>query len=43
MREAFRTGSSPTDFPEEHYEREWADRFREAQLNQRGRRGLGLD
>jgi hypothetical protein len=43
VREAFRTGSSPSDFPEEHYEREWPDRFREDQLNQTGRRGLGLD
>ena len=42
MREAFLTGFSPTDFPEEHYEREWVDRFHEDQLNQTGRRGLGL-
>ena len=27
VREAFLTGSSPSDFPEEHYEREWPDRF----------------
>jgi len=42
VREAFLTGSSPTDFPEEHYERAWVDRFHEDQLNQTGRRGLGL-
>jgi hypothetical protein len=42
VRDAFLTGSSPSDFPEEHYEREWADRFHEDQLNQTGRRGLGL-
>ena len=40
--EAFRTGSSPSDFPEEHYERQWANRFREADLNDTGRRGLGI-
>ena len=27
VREAFRTGSSPSDFPEENYERDWANRF----------------
>ena len=43
VRDAFLTGSSPGDFPEEHYEREWVNRFREDQLNQTGRRGLGLD
>jgi hypothetical protein len=42
VRAAFRTGSSPSDFPEEHYEREWPDRFAEADLNDIGRRGLGL-
>jgi Gig2-like len=42
VREAFLTGSSPTDFPEEHYERAWVDRFHEDQLNETGRRGLGL-
>lgn len=41
--EAFRTGSSPNDFPEEHYEREWENRFREQDLNETGRRGLGLE
>ena len=42
VREAFLTGSSPTDFPAEHYEREWDDRFQPDQLNATGRRGLGL-
>ena len=42
VREAFLSGSSPSDFPEEHYEREWPDRFTEADLNDTGRRGLGL-
>ena len=40
--EAFTTGSSPSDFPEEHYERGWAGRFTTDQLNAAGRRGLGL-
>jgi hypothetical protein len=43
VREAFLTGSSPSDFPEEHYERDWPDRFRVEDLNEIGRRGLGLD
>jgi hypothetical protein len=43
VREAFRTGSSPDDFPAEHYERAWADRFSPEDLNETGRRGLGLD
>ncbi len=43
VREAFATGSSPSDFPEENYERDWADRFAPDQLNETGRRGLGLD
>jgi hypothetical protein len=42
VREAFETGSSPADFPEEHYEREWPDRFGLADLNETGRRGLDL-
>ena len=36
------TGSSPSDFPEEHYERDWDNRFSPDQLNTTGRRGLGL-
>jgi uncharacterized protein DUF1479 len=43
IREAFLTGSSPSDFPEEHYERTWANRFQVQDLNETGRRGLGLD
>ncbi|GAA0910917.1 DUF1479 domain-containing protein [Virgisporangium ochraceum] len=43
VRDAFRSGSSPGDFPAEHYERTWPDRFREDDLNEVGRRGLGLD
>src|SRR3954464_7565160 len=42
VREAFATGSSPTDFPAEHYERDWPNRFTPGQLNDTGRRGLGL-
>jgi hypothetical protein len=42
LREAFLNGDSPSDFPEEHYERDWPDRFQPAQLNERGRRGLGM-
>ena len=41
--EAFRTGSSPSDFPAEHYERTWPNRFPVEGLNATGRRGLGLD
>jgi hypothetical protein len=43
LQEAFRTGSSPTDFPDEHYERTWANRFSAAELNTNGRRSLGID
>ncbi|MBZ4015708.1 DUF1479 domain-containing protein [Streptomyces purpurogeneiscleroticus] len=43
VRNAFVTGSSPADFPEEHYERDWTGRFTVDQLNESGRRGLGLD
>jgi Protein of unknown function (DUF1479) len=42
VREAFLDGDSPSDFPEEHYERSWPDRFRPEQLNETGRRGLGM-
>ena len=42
VREAFRTGSSPSDFPDENYERDWRGRFRFEDLSQIGRRGLGL-
>jgi hypothetical protein len=42
VREAFLTGSSPSDFPAEHYERPWTNRFHLEDLNETGRRGLGL-
>ncbi|RJS93626.1 DUF1479 domain-containing protein [Salinisphaera sp. Q1T1-3] len=40
--EAFTEGRSPDDFPEEHYETAWNDRFGPAELNAYGRRGMGL-
>jgi Gig2-like len=43
VREAFITGSSPSDFPAENYERDWHNRFQPGDLNQTGRRGLDLD
>ncbi|MDQ0381266.1 DUF1479 domain-containing protein [Amycolatopsis thermophila] len=42
VREAFLSGSSPADFPAEHYERTWTGRFTYDQLNDTGRRGLGF-
>ena len=42
VREAFVTGSSPSDFPAEHYERTWTNRFHLEDLNETGRRGLGF-
>ncbi|MGD0603987.1 MAG: DUF1479 domain-containing protein [Streptosporangiaceae bacterium] len=42
VREAFLTGSSPGDFPDENYECDWPNRFQFDDLNQTGRRGLGL-
>jgi Protein of unknown function (DUF1479) len=42
VRDTFLSGSSPTDFPEEHYERTWTDRFAIDDLNDIGRRGLGM-
>jgi hypothetical protein len=42
VREAFITGSSPSDFPDENYERQWSNRFRFDDLNSIGRRGLEL-
>jgi hypothetical protein len=42
VRDAFLTGSSPSDFPAEHYERAWPNRFQPGDLNAAGRRGLGL-
>jgi hypothetical protein len=43
VRDAFVTGSSPSDFPDENYERDWPNRFRSEDLNNTARRGLGLD
>jgi hypothetical protein len=43
VRAAFATGSSPGDFPAENYERDWTGRFGPGDLNETGRRGLGLD
>ncbi len=42
VRDAFITGSSPADFPAEHYERDWPNRFRYEDLNVTGRRSLGI-
>ena len=42
VREAFLAGNSPYDFPEENYEAGWSNRFGVDQLNEIGRRGLGL-
>lgn len=42
VRERFLAGQSPSDFPDEHYEANWDNRFSESQLNDTGRRGLGL-
>jgi hypothetical protein len=43
VRQAFLTGASPSDFPAEHYERTWPNRFPAEDLNDTGRRGLGLN
>ena len=43
VRAAFLTGMSPSDFPAEHYERDWDNRTRLTDLNPTGRRGLGMD
>jgi len=42
VREAFLSGKSPFDFPQEDYEADWPNRFQPSQLNEIGRRGLGL-
>ena len=42
VRAAFLAGDSPRDFPPEHYEHDWPNRFQLADLNEIGRRGLGL-
>ncbi len=43
VRAAFRSGRSPSDFPDEHYEADWKGRFTERDLNDIGRRSLGLE
>jgi len=43
VRAAFLTGMSPSDFPAEHYERDWDNRTRLTDLNVNGCRGLGID
>jgi hypothetical protein len=42
VREALRSGASPSDFPAEHYEATWGGRFTLDDLNAIGRHGLGL-
>ena len=42
VRTAFLAGDSPSDFPAENYEANWTGRFPESELNENGRRGLGL-
>jgi hypothetical protein len=42
VRSAFLAGDSPSDFPAEHYERNWPNRFSVDELNDIGRRGLGV-
>ncbi|OON37967.1 hypothetical protein BTJ39_19310 [Izhakiella australiensis] len=43
VRQAFNKGESPTDFPPEHYEQNWSDRFQPDDLNENGRRALGIE
>ena len=40
--QALKTGTSPLDFPEEHYERDWTNRFTVDDLNELGRASVGL-
>lgn len=40
---AFEQGHSPDDFPAEHYEAGWSNRFGPTDLNDHGRRGMGVD
>ncbi len=42
VHDAFVAGGSPPDFPAEHYEASWNDRFSPAQLSPVGRAGMGL-
>jgi hypothetical protein len=41
VRESFLVGNSANDFPDEHYESTWTNRFRVEQLTDLGRAGLG--
>ncbi len=43
MRQAFRTGASPVDFPAEDYKKPWPDRFAESDLNDIGPARPGVD
>lgn len=40
--DAFFGGRSPEDFPEEDYEVDWDDRFRQEDLNEIGRTSMGI-
>jgi Protein of unknown function (DUF1479) len=42
VRESFLTGKSANDFPDEHYEANWSNRFAPEQLSDLGRAGLGM-
>ncbi len=42
VRRAFSSGESPSDFPEEHYERLWPDRPGVGALTEQARRGFGF-
>lgn len=41
--DALKQGTSPADFPPEHYEMNWQDRFRDTDLNKNGLQGLGQE
>jgi len=43
VHKAFLLGHSPPDFPSENYEANWCNRFQEQDLNEVGRRSLGLE
>lgn len=43
VRAALEQGKSPDDFPEEDYEMNWMQRFTISDLNENGRRALGLE
>lgn len=43
VHKAFLLGHSPPDFPAENYEAKWCNRFQEQDLNETGRRSLGLE